>query len=819
MPSKRKVIKKMKRAINRAKARGQLKQNNNKNKVHDNNDKSKVQQPQGEMLLKLIAMMNGAKGGGSMDPGAFLAASEKRAKDDAEHKKIMKEKKLEIIKAKDEERKAKNELEERQADAEVEQARDEARHKGKILEKKLEKVSREGELSKLNRRNEELELEILQKKEDISVAELQHKIKLSQMQNDKLKQDPEFKNVSPETKKHFKLAVDKIADLLTKLEDFQKNLSVLDDEQSQLNELEKIATEYVNLEKSLIEARQRTEFELDQVKQRTTSKQEIVKSYNTKKKEYEDVQYHLANALEQEKYADLIYETDENGNIIKDTREDEKRPVIDPLKDKDVLKQEFIITDIKNHLKSYKNSRGTKVNWDTVLRMDPDNIKDDEKSMWQDAIRLFDAREGINRPKIRGVSDGSGRYELPSLIKIYHKAQKDYSTAYEIAQEKREEAIKHNEKIDLLPKTKSIHVTKDMVAALDQGIAKTRSQIEQSHLRSMLGEDLVKKKIKLTHEKELLEAELKQIPDVDQVKITELTNEIAKIDQEIKDIQHKQDVKNTKQNKIYELEKQTSVLDVDNKLQASKLNNMKSDKVLEDEEKSAVEAQMKAQKQKELNEVKEITYKYEREARMAKHRENAMKSEEIKASDDEIARQMANHQVYEIKKRQDNELKQLEEQLRDDQINAKATEYLNDMMQGHVKVDDMIGQIKDMRSKLSKVTDQALTDRAYIRENADKLYSRLNQDPMLQLAMVRDYENIGRNTSNLGRFFNDRAYFESQILNRQDVDDMSTYFDKLQRTPPPRARTPPSTPRKEFKFYGPDRVVETRLFDDTSDEE
>ena len=143
MPSKRKVIKKMKRAINRAKARGQLKQNKNNNKVNDNNDKSKAQQPQSEMLLKLMAMMNGGKGIGSMDPGAFLAASEKRAKDDAEHKKIMKEKKLERDKAKDDERRAKQEAEEQQADADIERAKQQGEHTKRMLNKQLEDATRQ----------------------------------------------------------------------------------------------------------------------------------------------------------------------------------------------------------------------------------------------------------------------------------------------------------------------------------------------------------------------------------------------------------------------------------------------------------------------------------------------------------------------------------------------------------------------------------------------------------------------------------------------------------------------------------------------------
>ena len=90
MPSKRKVAKKMKRAINRAKAKGHTKPK----KSADNAENNKVQQQPNEMLLKLMAMMNGGRPG-AMDPGAFLASADKRVKDDAEHKRIMNEKKIE----------------------------------------------------------------------------------------------------------------------------------------------------------------------------------------------------------------------------------------------------------------------------------------------------------------------------------------------------------------------------------------------------------------------------------------------------------------------------------------------------------------------------------------------------------------------------------------------------------------------------------------------------------------------------------------------------------------------------------------------------
>ena len=810
MPSKRKVAKKMKRAINRAKAKGHTKPK----KSAGNAENNKVQQQPNEMLLKLMAMMNGGRPG-AMDPGAFLAAADKRVKDDAEHKRIINEKKLERQRAADEARKDKQDFELKKAEYDTRVEISKAEHQAKLLKQRLMQLGLEGETAEVKAEIEMIKEQLVEKEGEIATKTLRLQIQKLNAEKEKLKQNPDYKNVSIETKRKLNAAVSKITDLISRLDDFQKNMGALDDNKAELNELEKISAEYMELEKELIELRQRTKFELEQVQESIKSKQDLVNTYRDRKKEHENMKYELELAKEREKKAGVIYETDENGNIMKIENDSKKLPEVFPAENENVKRALTEMNNIKKIITRMYNTSSYFEDYDLkeLLELDPFDPKNErERKLDELLVKCgFTGKIGDKMLKARDI------------LGSYQDKRKEYDKVYKNAENEYFKAKTHNEKLELIPNVKERPVTSEMIANINKAISTLKSQLEQTNLKTQLKDDLAKELIKLDQEKQLLEAQVKQTPDIDQDKLTKTIDDIKKIEQEIQRLQQERDVKAVKQRKMNDLQKETAELEFNNNVQRAKLTETEDEKkAREAAEKQRAEAYAEALKQKELNEVKEITHKHEREGRMLELELNAMNSERIKASDDEIARGMATNTYLENRNKQYEELKRLEHKNRESKIVEKANTYVDDMMKGHVKTEDMIGQLKYIQQDVENKTNQALQDKKYIDEKSWQMFFRLNGDPDLQHAVITDYEKTGRDMSNLKQLFTDHDYFRSQMFDRKHTDYMESYFDRLSRTPrtpPPRSRTPPNSPRKEFRFYGPDRVVESTLFDDPSDTE
>ena len=736
MPSKRKAIKKMKRAINRAKARGQPKQNKNNNKVNDNNDKSKAQQqPQSEMLLKLMAMMNGGKGIGSMDPGAFLAASEKRAKDDAEHKKIMKEKKLERDKAKDDERRAKQEAEEQQADADIERAKQQGEHTKRMLNKQLEDATRQahnnqeilalkeqiagvqGEIRDLNIQKEQAlhqidmntlhgDLEAEKVKRDALEREL-NKLKVSL--NYKLKG-----LVTEEKIELFRNANDKFKQYSDALHELEK-ATVLGHQTLRQQKLVKKHADEIEKELSeLLRINQELKFENQQYQDTIKIDEERIKKVQEMRQENTNLKHELERKKKAAEDSRFVFNRDKDGKLIPVYDESLLKDEVKPEDDKKVKKYDSKVKGLVAFLKNMSdNALFSDDTFDDLLMPYLQKYQNLE-------LVKYDNTEEWVTPKGRVISD------LYEIFNHLSKQKKKYDKAMVEAQQQYDEAVKHNNEIKSRPKFVKTEITEDDVAKLMKKQDELKAEIESYKRKGEYRNDLILEFEKLSNAINKLEAQIKNTnPDV-------ITPEQLKAIAQLKkqhDILNRQLEVNDKQRKrVEKVQDDVADMQFDNTLNNARLTESpKSKKNREVAQEEAIQAKVEAEKQNKLNEIREMTHKSEQDRRMAEMRENAMNSKRNKELEEEMIKETAKGQVADEEKKQYEALARARENTRYKHVAREAQKKFNEHLRsgGGGTVLDAATQLV----VLGKEIDNQIAESESLKKDLEPLIERFSKNP------------------------------------------------------------------------------------------
>ena len=780
MPSKRKVIKKMKRAINRAKARGQPKQNKNNNKVNDNNDKSKAQQPQSEMLLKLMAMMNGGKGIGSMDPGAFLAASEKRAKDDAEHKKIMKEKKLERDKAKDDERRAKQEAEEQQADADIEKAKQQGEHTKRMLNKQLEDTTRkahnnqeilalkeqiagvQGDIRDLNIQKDQAlhqidmntlhgDLEAEKVKRDALEREL-NKLKVSL--NYKLKG-----LVTEEKIELFRNANDKFNQYSDALNELEKATVLGHQTQRQQKLVKKHADEIEKELSELLRINQELKFENQQYQDTIKIDEERIKKVQELRQENTNLKHELERTKKAAEDSRFVFNRDKDGKLIPVYDESLLKDEVKPEDDKEYQRLRKEAIAVRDHLDKtiidpYSEKLGD--NWYDMYKWKDDrfeeyseyvsqynrgdngipteldengNFKLDERGKfiytggYEEAQRLVKSFPYTNRYK---KPDGDYLLQLDDVAEYLKDLKEKERVAYNRAQQQYDEAVKHNNEIKSRPKFVKTEITEDDVAKLMKKQDELKAEIESYKRKGKYRNDLILEFEKLSNAINKLEAQIKNTnPDV-------ITPEQLKAIAQLKkqhDILNRQLEVNDKQRKrVEKVQDDVADMQFDNTLNNARLTESpKSKKNREVAQEEAIQAKVEAEKQNKLNEIREMTHKSEQDRRMAEMRENAMNSKRNKELEEEMIKETAKGQVADEEKKQYEALARARENTRYKHVAREAQKKFNEHLRSGSG-----GTVLDAATQLvvlGKEIDNQIAESESLKKDLEPLIKRFNENP------------------------------------------------------------------------------------------
>ena len=804
MPSKRKVAKKMKRAIKRAKVRGQS-QAQNKTQVN----------PQEEMMMKLMAMMRSGNGGqGSMDPGAFLAAASRRAHDDAEHAKQMREARTTERNAKDQGRRAKHEADEEEAKHKARVAGEKAEHDMKMAEIGLEVVGAKGEAAENMAKADKMKRKVEEAGAKQELEAMKRKFNDAGETMENLKTYADWTHVPPKLKEMMNAHVNTLLEFGEKISQLGSKITNIDQANVILEELDKMAKKLQREEGRLLEDIAKVEFEKDQVEDQINTKQSIVKKHRELQRQFNEKEQEVKLMKERVKNAGFIFDTDENGEVIETQNDHLKEPEIEPSNDDNVKFHKNALDDIEHHLNYRVKGQGKDgIDWKKVLKINPRNIKSEERELWDKAMKKFTTVKAAEDPVIRGINDkntqgGMQKITLPRLVQIYQEQDKLYGESYEKAQEKYDKAIEHNEKIAKLPKYAAKPVTVEMNAKLESEVDKLNKNIEQMKLKESLKKEMNDKLIRLQHEKKQIEAELHQLEanEAKDADIQKKAKDLKEVEHEIRNLQRDIKKQTEKQTKVEALDAQTESMKFDNQVMQSRLAETEHDKkTREAAEDKAIKAHIEADKQKQLLEAQNMTYKYEQEARQAEFELNKLNSEEIRATDEKIAKTKAKTAYNEHRRQQTEELINAKHIMRNKVIESKAVGMTDAMIDGNMDYNNMVGQISAMAKEVVHQTDQAMKDKEFIDKKSEELYRRFKDDHDLQLAVVKDFEAKGGSINE--SIYKDPTTFRKSVNNRETIAEVESYFNRVMKPPsapppmPPPSMPPP--PRSDYPSAPP----------------
>jgi hypothetical protein len=762
------------------------------------------------MMLKLMAMMRGGNGGqGSMDPGAFLAAASRRAQEDAEHAEQMRKARATKRDAEDKGRRAKQqgELEEAEHNAQV--AVENAEQDVKMAELGLQAAGVKGvvaekqaEANRLKKKTEETEakqeLEGLKRKFNEAAETIEN-----------LKNYTEWTHVPAEFKTKMNIYVALLLNFGNHISQLGSKITDIDKVNVKIEEINKMENELRQMQGLLIRDLTSAEFAKEQLEDQYNTKHETVREYRELEKQLYKKQRDVELMKERVNNAGLIFDTDENGDLIETQRDHEKMPEIEPDQDEQVMKHKTAMNDIIDHLKNrVRGQRKDGISWEKVLKINPDPRFQDqsEKELWAKAMKRFTSVGTAEDVIITGINDmetqgGRKKISLPELVQIYQEQSKLCDKRYVEAQKRFDEAAAYNAEIDKLPKYSAKPVTAEMNAKLKSEIDSLQKQQDQLSLKESLIKEMTDKLVRLSYEKKQKEAELNQMKEneASDADIQEKAKELAKVEHEIGDLQR--DIKKlaAKQQKVDDLEAQTEGMEFDNKVMQSRVDETEdAKKAREDAEDEAIKAHMEAERQKELLEAKNMTHKSEQEARQAEFELNEMNSEKIRSTNEKIAKAKAKAAYHEYQKQQTEALINAKQTVRNKVIESKAVGFTDAMIDRNMDYNNAVGQLTAMAGKIEQKTGQIMQDKEYIEQKGEELYRRFKDNSDLQYAVIKDVE--GRQGKKIDdTIFNSREAFKKSINSREAVDDMESYFNTVMKPP----STPPSMPPPPRSDYPP----------------
>ena len=168
----------------------------------------------------------------------------------------------------------------------------------------------------------------------------------------------------------------------------------------------------------------------------------------------------------------------------------------------------------------------------------------------------------------------------------------------------------------------------------------------------------------------------------------------------------------------------------------------KSKKRLEEEEQKAIEAQVAAEYQKQLNERINATHKAEEELRSAEMRENAERSDKVKETQDKITEERAKQVVAEAQKQELEELQRVRKNTRDKMVTLEAQQQLNAYLgsAGSNSIQDtttMLAVVGDKMDRRTTALDQ-------LHKTAKPFIDRFESNPEQLEAFNKIEESEGR---------------------------------------------------------------------------
>ena len=813
MPNRRRTARKLKRAINKAKIKVKRTQQPTDTAKNPNVD-----------MMKLMALLaaNGNGGNKSMDVSSWLNTKEEISKLQHENMKTKDAHKQEIANEKLKRQQLQNEMDVKNQELELLRQR----HKTDKAQRDLEHRSK---MNALQAQEQNLQGEAAQKQDELADAEDQleenkkrydiHKserlVRELSIKIQRAKMDPNFAKLSRESVEKYIAATERLGEIVDKLNKHEEMLITLNDQQLIEEHLDKAIENMKDVDIALTREIQKNKFELGQVNANIQRKEGYVNSYRGLEFDNKALLRELEVAKSRESNADLIHEVDLEGNVIKTQQDYKRKDVIEPKDDPEVIKNKEIMDSIIDSLKrSASFGYNDKRKWLEIMKL-PDQMNDEQSKLWQEGLKKY-TKKGKN-VYIKHANPKRGLLTLDQVSRIYQEAEANYSKAMESATKKYNEAVEYNERIDALPRDRTFKVDQRMLAAKQDENSQLRDKIDQLNQRAEIKRGLTKEFIKASHDAKMLEEQIK-------VKGSGATDEdyekLAKANQKLEEVQRAMNVKDADIKRLQQMQDETKNIEHQtNQINKRIEENPEQKQKREDEMKRQIEARIKAEHEKELAELKAMTYNYERDERIAQYEDNARRSESIRATRANIANEKAKHIAKEEKLKLQEKLRQ-EERANDElQSTMDAMKLVNGSNKGYKAYDTMIGQLRASNSRMRKgiaATERGIDE---YEKNIDHVVNKTFSDPLVQNTIVDFQKRRGRPVPESPEQFRD-ALDDTDVRALNSLFNQPGFDKKVNERygipTPPRPKTPPGG--GFMRFYAPDRFV-SNLSEGTGDDD
>ena len=762
MPSKKKQVRKLKREVKRRIQR---------NKVAQKMDEQQKMQQQ-EMMGKLMMLMNGGRSpGASTDPAAYLAQRESMAKAEEDRARKKRELRLEKQNLVAEGKKNKDEYDIEYMKGQIKNLEGvNERTKEKLL-LQLEKAGLKGSLQQSTHDIERMKTILSAYKDAGDWRELKMDSERQKRILKELKEALNFAVLPEDVKQMYVTAsknMEKFVNFFKEFKDaFDKNQLT----DAKLRELSELSKTYYKNENELIQMVAKMKA-YNNIYKTEIAKTKAEQSRSEKlEKKLNDLQSELMISNAELEIAGQVPKRDKDGNIIETIDESMLIPDMNDMTD--------ITMGIRSYLDGIDESLGIKgLYWHPVLNSSIP-VKDDGKSNYSKIRAIYNSLPP-ERKYVKTTKDGSVRIEeFNDLAKYYRKTIRETDEFDNKTDIEKESIAAHNEKVRATKVPVTEPITHDMIVKKRLEIKALEDKLRTVH-KDIKYKD---KQLELMHDLEVKRQELQamidntpdsQLSDEDLKKLT-----VAK--RKNRELQQDLERKDKKHQQIGKLQDEADSIELSNKVKEGLLE---SDSNVDTALENSVQARVAADKAQKLTKAKEDTYKAEQDKRMTEYELNAMNSDKIKASNEKIAQTMAERRVLEDERKQMEELKRKQQLVNEEKIARRGLEIYNQMSKRNKTFDTMLGQVD---SYIDKMFDEHATTR----KEQDKILNKLERDPELHLAYVKDSERRGEIP------FQTETDLRTGLQTQDAIDNFNSRLNRLARP-----KTPPPTFGRVYRFYG-----------------
>ena len=774
-------------------------------KAKQKHEKQEKQLPNQEMLLKLMAMMKGGPGGQPMDAATFLKLKEEAAAKQKEDNRLIREAKSVEQNAKADEKNAQSEFKVKQAQGKAATAK---KKRDDTIEMLGFRVQAEG-LTQEERAKVEQISKLAHEKE---LNQIKGNMDATTIRIEKLNRA--IKNL--EGSIDLKQTSDEVRSLVTTLQERQdmvektwgelyealKNNALTKEERDKLSSL---VDDIASQNKELIAAKQKIDFEKKQYLEEIETKNQRVEDFHKLEKDVRDGNIELQLLKEKARTAAYIYDRDEDGNIIETYDKSEEVIPIVPDEDETYKKYHNELYKVLRHLDQFVAPKGSKVNDETWLNLH--KMMDENTDQYNEYANIYKTSDPVSLAIYRDKGgkykrDDKGRYmyvdggyegaqeklkkaeftsrykkpdgeyliEFEDVVKYIKDLNDKVKKAHSEAQQKYNEAKEHNAKIQALPEP--FEVTWDKINKKYVELDKIKHKLEQQHHDIKTKEELKKLYNDLVNEINLEKARLD--PSHTYVISDGLIQQVASAERERDILKRARDVKERDEKKIYELQDNVYNTVFDNKVEKRRLEDSPtSKKTREQLQEEAIQAQVEAEKQRELNEARRMTYKSEQEKRMLEMKENAAQSDKVKELDDKITREKAKGRVAEVQKEQYEELDRVRKDTRNKMVAVDIQKKVNEHLRTHSgsAIQDATTQLVVMGNEI----DRQVAAEEKLKNEAKPLIERFERYPEqfeIFNKVIRKPDFNGFDTT--GQLFD-------AVQTQQNLQGIKDFFDQFDR--------------------------------------